>query len=111
MKTRSIKPTIALLYALSASFNAFWVFTIIKAASKTFKKAITLYDPVGPLSGLFAYSLLVAAVVFVVLLVLLPSKISLRQQKIAYGIYFISIILFFLMVFPPIFEPIAELFK
>ena len=53
MKAKTLKPVINFLYAVSASLNFFWILNIIKTAAPATKGWLTLYAPVGPLSGLF----------------------------------------------------------
>ena len=110
MKTKTLTPVINFLYAVSASLNFFWILNIIKTAAPATKGWLTLYVPVGPLSGLFIYSLLFGLGVFVVLGRVIRS-VNQASERRAFVIYYSSIVLFFLMVFPPIFEAVAKLFE
>ena len=110
MKAKTLKPVINFLYAVSASLNFFWILNIIKTAAPATKGWLTLYTPVGPLSGVFIYSLLFCLGVFVVLGRVIRS-VNQASERRAFVIYYSSIVLFFLMVFPPIFEAVAKLFE
>src|SRR3989338_4423428 len=110
MKAKTLTPVINFLYAVSASLNFFWILNIIKTAAPATKGWLTLYTPVGPLSGLFIYSLLFGLIVFVILGRIFRS-VNQASERRAFVIYYSSIVLFFLMVFPPIFEAVAGLFE
>ena len=110
MKTKTLTPVINFLIAVSASLNFFWILNIIKTAAPATKGWLTLYAPVGPLSGLFIYSLLFGLAVFAILSRVIRIVNQAGERR-AFVIYYSSIVLFFLMVFPPIFEAVAKLFE
>lgn len=92
-------------YLVSAALTlmVFWVSTILKAAFPGVKSLLSFYNPIGPLLGLFAISLisfLLFAAIFKV--------VKIKNQAFALWFFVISTILFAVMVFPPIFEPIAH---
>src|SRR3989338_9698134 len=110
MKAKTLKPVINFLYAVSASLNFFWILNIIKTAAPATKGWLTLYAPVGLLSGLFIYSLLFGLAVFAILSRVIRIVNQAGERR-AFVIYYSSIVLFFLMVFPPIFSSVAKLFE
>lgn len=95
------------LMSVAISLNAFWIINLAKTANESVKDTLDFYSPVGPLLGVFVASLVVLGLAFWVLRAA-HVRIS---EKFAYRFYVATAILFFLMVFPPIFEPIAELFE
>ena len=110
MKTKTLTPVINFLYAVSASLNFFWILNIVKTAVPATQGWLTLYAPVGPLSGLFIYSLLFGLAAFVFLSRVIRSVNRASESRV-FVVYYFSIVLFFLMVFPPIFETVAKLFE
>ncbi|OGH18334.1 MAG: hypothetical protein A3F31_02985 [Candidatus Levybacteria bacterium RIFCSPHIGHO2_12_FULL_38_12] len=86
------------------TLTVFWILNILKTAFPMVKSFLTFHKPVGPLSGLYIISIL-----FFALLMFLFTSFKIRSQTKACWIYAVSIILFVIMVFPPVFEPIAHL--
>lgn len=97
---------IGIIWAGSLTLVFFWVLNIFKEAYPAFKNFLNFYPPVGPLLGLFLFSILS---LFIFLIVL--GRVGLKNQKTAFWMLIVSTILFFLMTFPPIFEIFVELFK
>lgn len=93
-------------YFLSAaiSLHFFWISNLLKTAYPGVKEFLDFYKPVGPLLSLFILSILA----FIISLLIFRS-IRIKSQNFAVKFYMISTILFVLMVFPPVFEPIAEI--
>src|SRR3989338_11031296 len=87
------------------TLTVFWILNILKTAFPTVKSFLTFYEPVGPLSGLYVISIL-----FFVLFISLFTSFKIRSQTKAYWIYVVSVVLFVIMVFPPVFEPIVHIF-
>jgi hypothetical protein len=96
---KSISTSLRFLWAGSFSLTFFWVLNILKEGFSFIKDFLNFYPPVGPLLGLFIFSILV----FILSIFVLRS-FKLTNQKKAYFAYVFSAILFFLMVFPPIFK-------
>ncbi len=91
------------LVAAAIAFVSFWVLGILKVAYPGVKSLLSFYDPIGPLLGLYSVSILV----FVLFSVIFQfSKI--KNQAFAFWFFVVSTILFAIMVFPPIFEPMAH---
>lgn len=97
----------AALWAASVSVTAFWVLNIFKEAYPGFKSLLNFYSPVGPLLGLFLASLVVFFLVKWLLLSMdkFTTKVN---EKTTFWVYVVSVTLFFVMVFPPVFEPIVH---
>jgi|SRR3989344_9522321 len=93
-----------LLVSSGLTLTVFWILNILKTAFPTVKSFLIFYEPVGPLSGLYIISIL-----FFILLTAIFISFKIRSQTHAYRIYVVSIILFVIMVSPPIFEPIAHI--
>ena len=91
------------LIAAGLTFIFFWVFNILKESYPSIKSSLEFYKPIGPLLGVFAVSL-VAFFVFSALFQLIKVK----NQGFAFWFFAISAIVFALMVFPPVFEPIVH---
>lgn len=102
---KNITTSLRFLWAGSFSLTFFWVLNILKESFNNIKEFLNFYPPIGPLLGLFIFSILA----FILSLLTLKS-VKLTDQKKAYFIMLISAILFSLMVFPPIFEIIVDLF-
>lgn len=103
---KSISISLRFLWAGSFTLSFFWVLNILKESFSVIKNFLNFYPPVGPLLGLFIFSILV----FILSLFVLKS-LNLSNQKKAYFALIISAILFFLMVFPPVFEIIVGFLK
>lgn len=108
MKKESKILTLSFLLSTAASFNLFWVMNILKAANTQFKRFLEVYPPVGPLSGLFLFSILALVVLFLPFTVILQQHQQNLRVKEVVIIYFASAILLFVMTFPLIFGPIAR---
>lgn len=103
---KSISTSLRHIWAASFSLTFFWVLNILKESFSFIKDFLNFYPPIGPLLGLFIFSILV----FMLTLLVLKS-FKLTDQKKAYFAMLTSAILFSLMVFPPIFEVIVDLIK
>lgn len=92
-------------YVVSAGIAlvVFWVLGILKVAYPGVKSTLAFYDPIGPLLGLYT----VSTVVFVIFSAIF-QVMKIKNQAFAFWFFVISAILFAIMVFPPVFEPIAH---
>lgn len=104
MKTKETQATTA-IWASSLSLTFFWILNIFKEANAGVKNFLNFYPPVGPLLGLFLFSILL----LLILLILRPVRFS--NQKTAFWALILSSILFFCMTFPPIFEIFVDFMK
>ncbi len=98
---------VAALWGATKALTVFWIVNILKEAYKPVKDVLGFYSPVGPLLGLF----LVSLAVFVVVTYVLAKSTNLTQklsEKTTFWAYAGSVALFFVMVFPPVFEPIVN---
>src|SRR3989344_6382268 len=91
------------LIAAGLTFIVFWAVNILKESYPAINSFVEFYKPIGPLLGVFAVSLL-AFLIFSALLQL----VKIKNQDFAFWFFAISAIIFALMVFPPIFGPIAH---
>lgn len=91
------------LVAAGLTFIVFWKTNILKEAYPSVKSFLEFYPPIGPLLGVFAVSL-VAFFIFSALF----QAVRIKNQNFSFWFFAISAIIFALMVFPPIFEPIAH---
>jgi hypothetical protein len=89
------------LVAGGLTLTVFSLVNILKTAYPGIENLLTLYEPIGPLLGIY----LISTLSFFFFL----STLKIESQRRAYQLYIISIILFVLLVFPPIFEAIAQL--
>lgn len=103
MKDQDIFSSNAIVWASSVSLTFFWVLNIFKESFKVVKDFLNFYPPMGPLLGLFIFSTLVFILAY-----LLFRSLEIKDQKVSFWIMIISSIIFLLMVFPPIFEPIVQ---
>lgn len=103
---KNIATSISFIWAGGFSLTFFWVLNILKESFSGIKDFLNFYPPVGPLLGLYIFSILI----FIASLFFLKS-LKLKNEKNAYFAILISAILFSLMVFPPIFEVVVGLFK
>lgn len=93
------------LLAASASLTVFWMLNIFKESYVPVKNTLNFYKPVGPLLGLF----LVGIIVYVAGIYLFKRGLDKKlSDKAVFGLYSASAIIFFVMVFPPFFQPIVE---
>lgn len=91
------------LVAAALALIVFWVSGILKAAYPSIKSFLSFYDPIGPLLGLFTLSL-----ISFVLFSAIFQAVKIKNQAFAFWFFVVSTILFAVMVFPPVFEPIAH---
>ncbi len=101
---KNISTSLRFEWVASFSLTFFWVLNILKESFANIKNFLNFYPPIGPLLGLFVFSILI----FILSLLILKSA-KLENQKKAYFAMLISAILFSLMVFPPVFEVIVGL--
>lgn len=105
--------TIGALYAGSAGLTVFWLIIIAKGVSSGIKSALNFYPDVGPLLGGFAVGILVFLVTNYLVVKVMKEKenasLAKHEHK-ASVLFVVSCIVIFLMTFPPIFEPIVEIF-
>ena len=104
MEDQKIQQLNSKLLAAGLTLNFFWVLNIFKESYAGVKSVLNFYAPVGPLLGLFIFSGIVFLLSYLVFVMIKP-----KSQKTAFWVYTISIIVFFLMVFPPIWEPIVDI--
>ena len=91
------------LVAASLTFTVFWVANILKESYPSVKEFLEFYKPIGPLLGLFALSL-AALVIFSALF----QVVKIKNQNLAVWFFIVSTVVFAVMVFPPVFEPIVH---
>jgi len=101
----------ALLLAASFSATIFWVMNIFKVASPAFKSFLEVYAPAGPLSGLFVYPIIGFFVFWLLWSIFTIKANASKYLKSSIITFYVTIILFFFMVWPGIFGPVAELLK
>jgi len=104
--------TISALYAGSISVTLFWLLVLLKKAYASLGDALRWNDAIGPLSGTFGVGLITLIVCFYAIDKMLAGKKSsslMRHERIAIKSFVVASILVFVMTFPPVFEPIAEL--
>ena len=92
------------LLAGGLTFIVFWKTNILKEAYPAVKSFLEFYQPIGPLLGVFAVSLL-AFIIFSALFQLIKVK----NQNFAFWFFAVSAVVFVAAVFPPVFEPIVEI--
>lgn len=85
------------------TLHLFWILTLLKVAYPGLKGVLNFFTPVGPLLGVY----LICSIAFLIFLGVF-SVLKIKNQKKAYWFYVISVLLFVVMVFPPVFEPIAH---
>lgn len=105
METKQTQAIIA-IWASSLALTFFWILNILKEGIAGIKSFLNFYPPVGPLLGLFLSSILSLFVFLIILHSVKPTN-----QKKSFWVLIVSAILFLLMTFPPIFEPMTELLE
>lgn len=105
METKQTQAIIA-IWASSLALTFFWILNILKEGIAGIKSFLNFYPPVGPLLGLFLSSILSLFVFLIILHSVKPTN-----QKKSFWVLILSSVLFLLMVFPPVFEIIIDLFK
>lgn len=93
------------LLAACSSLTFFWILNILKESFAGVKSFLNFYPPVGPLLGLFVFSILVHIIIFI----MFSNIFKITNQKWSFWVLIISSVLFFFMVFPPVFAVIAGL--
>lgn len=102
--------SISTILAAAITLNFFWITNIFKEANKSVSKFLNFYNPTGPLLGLFIISLVLFFILIAILYLIFRNKLGSKDsQKFVIWFYIVSVILFFFMVFPPVFEPIVEI--
>lgn len=96
----------SILYSASITLMFFWILNVLKEGFDAVKSSLNFYPPVGPLLGLFLSSILFFAVLSVIIPAFKP-----KNQKLAFWMLVLSATIFVFLVFPPIFEPIADLMR
>ena len=93
-------------YLISASITLllFAFINIFKTALPAFSAMLNFFPPVGPLLGVYLLSI----IIFLFSLGIF-STVKIKNQSFAFWFFVVSTIAFLLLVFPPIFEPIAHL--
>lgn len=91
------------LVAGGGALTFFWVLNIFKEAYPAVKNFLTFYQPLGPLLGLFIIS-----IIFFSLSMPLLMIFKIKSQGFAFLVFIAAIVIFTLMVFPPVFEPLAH---
>jgi len=93
-------------YLISASITLllFALINIFKTAFPAFSAMLNFYPPVGPLLGVYILS-----IILFLLFLGIFSIVKIKNQSFAFWFFVVSTIAFLLLVFPPIFEPIAHL--
>ncbi|OGH24168.1 MAG: hypothetical protein A3B47_04880 [Candidatus Levybacteria bacterium RIFCSPLOWO2_01_FULL_39_24] len=106
MQNKNLEQAIGVLYSAVSSLTFFWVLNILKGAYPGVKATLNFYPPMGPLLGLFLASILVMGIALFIFRIM-----RLKNQKSAFLAFCFSIVLFSLMVFPPIFEVVVAFLK
>ena len=110
-KERNLNTINAMLLATAFSATIFWIMNIFKVVSPGFNSFLQVYKPAGPLSGLFVYSV-AGFVVFWLLWSLFSMKANAKKYlKASIITFYVTIVLFFFMVWPGIFGPVVEFLK
>lgn len=104
MEDQKIQQINSKLLAAGLTLNFFWILNILKESYADVKSVLNFYAPIGPLLGLFISSVIALCLSYFVFAMIKP-----KNQKTAFWFYAISIIVFFLMVFPPIFKPFVDI--
>ena len=104
MEDKKIQQINSILWAAALTLNFFWILNILKESYKGVKAFLNFYPAVGPLLGLFIFSGIVFFISFVILVMIKP-----KSQKTAFWVYVISAVIFFFMVFPPIFKLFVDI--
>lgn len=97
---------IIVIRASSLTLTFFWVLNIFKEANSVVKGFLNFYPPIGPLLGLFLFSILFLLILLVILRFVRPNN-----QKTAFWMLILSSFLFFFMTFPPVFEIFVNLIR
>ena len=108
---RKISSANNVLISTSLTLTLFWILNILKTANPTAKNFLAFYKPIGPLLGVYIISILSFFLFRIILNSTQKTKIKEGRYNQVLLFYIISVLLFALMVFPPIFEPIAHLLK
>lgn len=103
MEDQKIQQINSILWAAALTLDFFWILNILKESYKGVKAFLNFYPAVGPLLGLFIFSGIVFVLSYLVFAMIKP-----KSQKTVFWFYTISAIVFFLMVFPPIFQPFVD---
>ena len=103
MEEKAVLRANAILWSAGASLTFFWILNIFKEAFDSVKNLLNFYPSVGPLLGLFTFSLAVFVVASIIF-----NAVRIKSQKASFLVMVISAIVFLLMVFPPFFKPIVE---
>jgi len=100
----------ATMIGASMGLHYFWIFNVLKEAYPQVKEGLTLYTPVGPLLGLFVISLVAMALVTFAAYFIVRQKADAETvERESMDLLIVSTILFFFLVFPPIFEPLVDI--
>src|SRR3989344_3691374 len=93
-------------YLVSASLTLllFAAINIFKTAFSAFSATLNFYPPVGPLLGVYILSIIIYLISLGIF-----TAVKINSQKSVFWFFVFSAIAFLLLVFPPIFEPIAHL--
>lgn len=105
METKETQ-AIKIIWASSLTLTFFWILNILKEGIPGVKNFLNFYPPVGPLLGLFLFSILS---LFIFLIIF--NSVKPKDQKLAFWVGLISPIIFLVMTFPPIFKMVINLFK
>lgn len=104
MNETNIQRANAILWSAALALTFFWVLNLFKESYAGVKSFLNFYPSVGPLLGLFIFSGLLYLIAFFVF-----SLLKLNSQKAAFWMLLVSSVVFFLMVFPPVYEPIVHI--
>ena len=93
-------------YLVSASITLllFALINIFKTAFPAFSATLNFYPPVGPLLGVYLLSIIIYLISLGIF-----TAVKIKNQSFTFWFFVVSTIAFLLLVFPPIFEPIAHL--
>ena len=104
MKEKDFQQIKSVLWSAAVSLTFFWKLNILKESFKGVKDFLNFFPSVGPLLGLFVFSVVVFLLAFGVFSLIKP-----KSQKLAFWVYLLSVVVFVFMVFPPVFGPIVAL--
>lgn len=92
----------SVLFAAATSLNAFWIMNVTKEAVPAVKAFFNFYPVTGPLLGLYLASLAIFAAAYGISIWLMPE--SRTPERAVSWYFYISVVLFFFAVFPPVYE-------
>ena len=105
----------SLRYYVYSSFKILhiWLLIILKGANSGIKSILNFYPDVGPLLGGFVVGFIAFVITYFVVANILKEKnrseLNSHERKSSI-LFVVSTVLIFIMTFPPVFEPIVDIF-